>query len=140
MKPNMRSMFVTALAITLAAVLSFAGDTEDQALEAAEQWLDLVDRGEYEKSWMSAAALLRAAVTLEQWEHALNAARKPLGEVKSRKLRGAEYTTSMPGAPDGEYVVIQFDTSFANKKEAVETITPMKDAVGVWRVSGYYVK
>ncbi len=140
MKPNMRSMFVTALAITLAAVLSFAGDTEDQAVEAAEQWLDLVDRGEYEKSWMSAAALLRAAVTLEQWEHALNAARKPLGEVKSRKLRGAEYTTSMPGAPDGEYVVIQFDTSFANKKEAVETITPMKDAVGVWRVSGYYVK
>ena len=48
--------------------------------------------------------------------------------------------TSLPGAPDGEYVVIQFDTSFTNKKVAVETVTPMKDEDGIWRVSGYYVK
>ncbi len=48
--------------------------------------------------------------------------------------------TSMPGAPDGEYVIIQFESSFANKKSAVETVTPMKDENGVWRVSGYYIK
>jgi hypothetical protein len=29
---------------------------------------------------------------------------------------------------------------FTNKKEAVETVTPMKDEDGFWRVSGYYVK
>jgi len=48
--------------------------------------------------------------------------------------------TSMPGAPDGEYVVIQFESSFANKESAVETVTPMKGEDGVWRVSGYYIK
>ena len=47
---------------------------------------------------------------------------------------------SLPGAPDGEYVVLQFDTSFANKKEAVETVTPMLDKDGKWKVSGYYIK
>jgi hypothetical protein len=37
-------------------------------------------------------------------------------------------------------VIVQFDTSFANKKEAVETITPMLDPDGQWKVSGYYIK
>ena len=32
------------------------------------------------------------------------------------------------------------DTSFQNKKSAVETITPMKENDGKWRVSGYYIK
>jgi hypothetical protein len=47
---------------------------------------------------------------------------------------------SLPGAPDGEYVVIQYRTSFENKNDAIETVTPMKDTDGTWRVSGYYVK
>jgi len=42
--------------------------------------------------------------------------------------------------PDGDYVIIQFDTSFENKKSAIETVTPMLDKDGVWRVSGYYIK
>ena len=44
------------------------------------------------------------------------------------------------GAPDGEYVVIQFSASFAHKKSALETITPMLEKDGKWRVSGYYMK
>ena len=48
--------------------------------------------------------------------------------------------TSMPGAPDGEYVVIQYSTNFQNKKSAIETVTPMKNKGGEWRVSGYYIK
>ena len=68
------------------------------------------------------------------------AVRKPLGKLISRKVKTNVYTSSLPGAPDGDYVVIQFDTSFENKKTAVETITPMLDKDGVWRVSGYYIK
>jgi hypothetical protein len=45
----------------------------------------------------------------------------------------------LPGAPDGEYVVIQFESSFEKKKSAVETVTPMLEKDGKWRVSGYYI-
>ena len=58
----------------------------------------------------------------------------------SRELLSAQHMTSLPGAPDGDYVVIQFKTSFANKKSAVETVTPMLEKDGVWRVSGYFIK
>jgi len=46
----------------------------------------------------------------------------------------------MPGAPDGEYVVIQYETEFEKKASAVETVTPERDKNGTWRVSGYYIK
>lgn len=70
----------------------------------------------------------------------VSVARKPLGAVLSRTFKLAKYSTSLPGAPDGQYVVIQYDTSFENKKSAVETITPMLDRDGQWRVSGYFIK
>ena len=66
--------------------------------------------------------------------------RKPFGKNLSRQLKSAHYRTSLPGAPDGEYVVVQFKASFENKKSAIETVTPMLDKDGKWRVSGYYMK
>ncbi len=110
------------------------------SVAVAESWLKTVDEGKYEASWNDAAVYFKAAVTAEQWDSSLSAVRTPLGAVKSRKRISATYTTSIPGAPDGEYVVIQYKTQFENKKDAVETVTPMKDKDGVWRVSGYYVK
>jgi len=50
------------------------------------------------------------------------------------------YTESLPGVPDGKYVVIQYQTSFAKKKAAIETVTPVLDEDGRWRVSGYFIK
>ena len=140
MKAAVRSLTIMTLVLVFAPLAVFSGEAEDQAIEAAEEWLALVDQGEYEASWEEAAALFKSVVTVDQWRQALNAARKPFGELKSRELKNAEYATSLPGAPDGEYVVIQFDTSFSKKESAVETITPMKDDDGVWRVSGYYIK
>ncbi len=113
---------------------------EPAAVKAAESWLAVVDAGDYGRSWADSAALFRAAVTKEQWQQALAGSRKPLGSLVSRKVKSTQFATSLPGAPDGEYVVIQFTTSFANKKTAVETVTPMKESDGVWRVSGYYIK
>jgi len=50
------------------------------------------------------------------------------------------FMTSLPGAPDGEYVLVQFATSFEQKKTAIETVTAMLDKDGTWRVAGDYIK
>jgi hypothetical protein len=76
----------------------------------------------------------------EQWKQSLQAVRKPLGKLITRKIKTKTYKTSLPGAPDGDYVVIQFETSFEHKKSAIETVTPLMDKDGKWRVSGYYIK
>lgn len=120
--------------------LVLAQSAEDLAISAAESWLAFVDDGKYEGSWKAASSYFRNAVTKEQWINSMNAYRKPLGKIMTRKVESKHYATSLPGAPDGEYVVIQCKTSFSNKKSAIETITPMKDKDSIWRVSGYYIK
>jgi hypothetical protein len=112
----------------------------DEATKAADRWLKLVDAGDYKQSWETASSLFRNAVTEDQWAKQVGSAREPLGALVSRKLKSAQYATSLPGAPDGKYVVIQDDTVFQNKSAAVETVTPMLDKDGQWRVSGYYIK
>jgi hypothetical protein len=131
------------LTIILALGLSaFAQENEKkEAAEAvAATWLKVVDSGGYAQSWEETASGFKAAVTRPQWEQAMRANRAPLGAVQSRKLLSATYTTQLPGAPDGEYVVLQYDASFEHKKTAIETVTPVMDKDGKWRVSGYYIK
>lgn len=115
-------------------------EKEAAALAAAKKWLGLVDAGEYGESWETAAAYFKSTVTKDYWQQALPAVRKLFGEPVSRKLGSITYTQSLPAAPDGEYVVIQIATTFEKKKHAIETVIPMLDSDGKWRVSGYYIK
>jgi hypothetical protein len=122
-----------------ASIIKADSEMEKTAISEALKWLIEVDEGKYEESWNDAAEYFRNAVRKEQWVQSLQAARKPLGAIISRKLKNSAYKTSLPGAPDGKYVVIQFETSLENKKSAIETVTPMMDKDGKWRVSGYYI-
>jgi hypothetical protein len=115
-------------------------DFDPAAERAALEWLALIDRGDALASLEAAASLFRRAVSAQQWEQSLNAARGPLGSVISRRLESARPATELPGAPDGEYVVFQFSTAFEHKRAATETVTPMRDTDGVWRVSGYFIR
>jgi Protein of unknown function (DUF4019) len=140
MKLRVVSIVVIALAF---ATLAIAQDNtaKIKAAEAAsEAWLKFVDSGDYSQSWVEASSTFKAAVTEKQWEQQIKAAHSPLGALFSRKLKSAQYKTELPGAPDGQYVVIQYGSSFANKKSAVETVTPMLDKDGQWRVAGYLIK
>ena len=131
-----------AIAIVLLVGISWAkdADKEKAAVTAAQKWLTLIDAGKYSESWQESSEYFRNAVNQDQWEQMLQSVRNPLGKVISRKLKTKAYKTSLPGAPDGQYVVIQFDTSFQNKKSAIETVTPVFDKDGQWRMSGYYIK
>jgi hypothetical protein len=110
------------------------------AQEAADSWLALVDAGRYGESWDEAASVFRDRVPREQWESMCQSVRHPLGDLKSRSRSSAQYTQQLPGVPDGEYVVIQYRASYEKKKSAVETVTPMRDSDGKWRVSGYFIR
>ena len=136
---NIRTVCLATLLAFASPLVAIAGDKEESARQAALAWLTLVDTKQYAQSWDATALLFRGQVNRADWVKAVAAARKPFGDLISRKLISATYATSLPGAPDGEYVVLQFATVFTNKAQAVETITPMLDE-GRWRVSGYFVR
>ena len=107
---------------------------------AAKSWLALTDAGEYGKSWEQAAGVFQSSVSKASWQSAVQGVRSPLGILKSRTLKSAKFTRSLPGAPDGEYVVIQYETQFERKASAIETVTPLREKDGTWKISGYFIK
>lgn len=123
----------------LAAGAAYAGSRESAAIEATNEWLALVDAGDFRTSWERSASLFRDAVPASEWAAAVAAARRPFGKFISREVLSAEFKSTLPGAPDGQYVVIQYRSVFENKRAAVETVTPMRED-DAWRVSGYYIK
>jgi len=116
-----------------------AKDKEGAAVAAAEKWLALVDQAKYDESYGEASSAIRNALTTDQWKKSLENVREPLGELASRKVKSKSYKTSLPGAPDGEYVIIEFEATFKNGKTAIETVTPTMEK-GEWRVAGYYIR
>jgi hypothetical protein len=67
-------------------------------------------------------------------------ARAPLGGLGKRDLRAAEFKTSLPGAPAGQYVVVYYDSAFAKKAAAREIVTLVRGADDTWKVVGYFVE
>jgi hypothetical protein len=135
------SIRLTLGLILLAGARVSASEAEEQAaVSAAEAWLKLVDAGQAGASWDAAASSFKAAVDKPGWEKALRAARGPLGKLLSRKLASRQLTHTLPGAPDGTYVVLTFGSQFEHKKSAVETVTTVLDTDGRWRVSGYFIR
>ena len=113
---------------------------EVAARAAVEVWLALVDDGQYEKSWDNAAGAVKKVVPKDQWTKTFTDHRQQLGKILSRVLKDMKSSTSLPGAPAGQYVTLRYDTSFEQKKTATETVTCMVDDGGQWRVTGYFVR
>ena len=131
---------VLGIMIVAAAPVVAQVDATQTAQRDAEQWLSLVDAGNYAASWDLAGTYFKNSVPATAWEQSVRPVREPLGPLESRTLREAARHTTLPGAPDGDYVVLQFDTSFARKAEAVETVTVVNQGDGIWRVVGYFVR
>ena len=137
-----RFTVVLTIVLLLAPVAALGADEakEKAAQAAAEAWLALLDAGKYGESWDQASALFRDKLPRPRWEQMAASVRQKYGAVESRTLKLAEYTTELPNAPEGEYVVLQFDAKYANKADAVETVTPMLESDGQWRVSGFFIR
>jgi hypothetical protein len=113
---------------------------EEQAAERqALGFLGYLDHGRFADSYAYTGMLIRAQLDRDAYAKQLEKARSGAGALLSRELRNATYATTLPGAPEGQYVVLIYGASFANRQQAEETVT-LAFAKGYWRVSGYYIK
>jgi hypothetical protein len=126
--------------LTLSTTALSEDKAEKAATDSANHWMEQVDGGDYAASWETAAPLFKSSVGKDPWAKMLKASRAPLGKVVSRSVKSAVYTTNLPGEPDGQYVVIVYESSFEHKQSAIETVTPSLGEDGQWRVSGYFIR
>jgi hypothetical protein len=103
---------------------------------AAEQWLALLDAGDYGKAWDGCARAFRERVTRQQWVDSLPKTRGALGAMRTRRVEVSSFKASLPGMPDGDYVTVRFSTNFEKKEDAQELVTLVHEG-GAWRPLGY---
>jgi hypothetical protein len=113
---------------------------ERAATTAAQAWLALTDGRDYNSSWKEASSYFRGAITEQNWVASMEGFRAPLGKMLSRRVSKTQESNSLPGAPDGRYILMRFSTSFEKKKSAVETVTFVFDDDGKWRAAGYFIR
>jgi hypothetical protein len=105
----------------------------------AGSWLEVLDTQKWVQSWEGTGKLFRSKLTQDQWAKIAQAVREPLGAVQSRTIIGATKSQSLPGAPDGEYQVLQYRTVFANKASSVETVVLVREG-DQWKIVGYFIR
>ncbi len=130
---------VLLITLLLASVSSAQDSTVKSATYAAAQWLALVDAGQYAQSWQQASPLFQQKVPSAKWQADLSRVRTRLGSLGSRQLKSADVKTEATGAPPVKYVVIQYRTQFAVGGPVIETLKPVLDASGHWKVSDYSI-
>lgn len=140
----MHKFVLIALAIAISTALGCSSeldpDKKKTAIEAAHQWLAMVDAKAYEESWLGSAEFLKTSVTKDQWVDAMEEIRTPMGNLVSRQVTKAEYRTMLPKVLKGQYLIIKFDTSFTGKTSVGESVTQILEDDGSWRVGGYQLK
>jgi uncharacterized protein DUF4019 len=138
----MKKQFVALLLLLFFTSVIHASDSDilEKVESSARSWLDLVDKDEYTESWRKSSAVLREKMSESDWVKSITAIRAPLGSAGARYIATAAQTKSWPKLPDGEYIVLQFYTTFSNKGLAMETIVLAKQQDETWPVADYSVE
>src|ERR1700678_407628 len=95
-------------------------------------FLGYLDHGRYADSYAYTGILIRNQLDREAFATQVEKDRAGTGTIQSRELVDASYTTTLAGAPEGQYVVLRYHSSFANRPDTVETLT-LAFAKGYWR-------
>ena len=108
---------------------------DTSVVEAATQWLALLDRDDWAGAYSGTGKAFRKLNTEAVWARTSAQVRARFGKVQTRTLLSQE---ELPAPPAG-YQVVKFRAQYANKADAVETVTFERED-GAWKVVGIYVE
>lgn len=114
MKASRSIIIVASLCMLLAACGQTVELSKDQQA-AALLWLGLVDSGKYSESWQQSSTIFQSAVVEPDWIIQIRSARAPLGAVLSRNQEKSVSQKNPSGAPDGDYIIVRYESSFEKK-------------------------
>ncbi len=107
--------------------------------DRAKQWLTLVDDQNYAEAYKQMGGVARGKASAEEFAGSVGGVRVPLGAMSSRALKDVKLAKTLPAMRDGQYAIVRYDSTFAHKAAAVESVTLISENGG-WSVIGYFIK
>lgn len=115
-------------------------DYVKQAYKNAKSWMQMLDQGNADASWQALSPLFSSQLSKGDWQASVKGLRMTFGPTGTRTLLSSQYKTSSYGAPDGDYVDVQFTTDYGNAPSRKETVTLVREASGDWKVAGFAIE
>lgn len=109
---------------------------DNEAHDAAVQWLQLIDAGRYEEAASQGSQELHS---FEQWLSYLKNQRVSLGHVNKRQFTAVKRTALVSGVPEvRRYFLVRFTAALSGKPSVTEQIALSK--IGCcWEIFGYQI-
>lgn len=125
----------TAPAATTHTAVAATPASEAAAVDAARQFLALLDRDDWSASWQATHKSFQLLNTVGWWAQSSRAVRSEVGTSSSRELAMVDFTA----APPSGYWVVTFNASYSKKGRATETLQ-MASESGTWKVAGIMIE
>lgn len=125
-----------------AALASAQGADPTTVVNAGTQVAEMIDTGRAAEVWDGASAAAKKLVAKEKFVQTVDATRQPLGSVQSRAwvTVARHESPGTPQLPAGNYVNIEYLTSFSGGRSATELVSFRLDDDNTWRFTGYFIR
>ncbi len=131
--------FISTVLLILISVGCGAESFPVEAITTAENFVIKIDSEQYKEAYSKASPLLRSLSTEEEWIKQIKPIRTILGPVSHRSIKAIKKTEAYPGLPDGQYVLVYFETEMKNKGKAAEIVLIVKTD-NAWQPCSYLIK
>lgn len=91
-------------------------------LEQADSFVTMLDQQQYDDAWLATSQHFQGLTNQQEWFARQHLVRSAYGPLASREFYRLDYRRSYHESPDGQYVIVQFKSSFSNKAHSIETI------------------
>jgi len=114
-------------------------EAKEAAKEAASQWLELTDAGEFGKSYDEASTMMQNQVKRDEWiTQGEQVKAQNVTDPSSRELVVARYRETLPEADGGPFVLMQYRSEF--EPGTFNEIVLARKEEGDWKIAGYQVR
>jgi beta-lactamase regulating signal transducer with metallopeptidase domain len=116
--------------------------SDSEAVMSVQRYLEKIDRGEYRNAWLDLLPEVEARIDLGEFTAEAAKVRGPLGKCNQRQQSALLHEID-PRYPKssfhGDFVSVEFRSSFENADYLAETVIVTKDQAGLWKVFAYSI-
>ena len=135
----LRIILTSTVLLFLLSSFSFASAFPSQAIVAAEQFVKLIDASDFSTAYAGASKLMHLSHPESDWVARVKLSTVLVGAVQKRKLVSVLARDTYPRFPDGEYLLIYFESQRQHKQKATEVVL-VHEVAGAWQVCTYRLK
>jgi hypothetical protein len=137
---TMKKQIVLLLALLLGLSTTVSAEfPSSTALAKAESFVVILDNRNYGEAYLQSSDLLKLRTPQKEWIEQQKTAFHLLGDVQKRQLMAVKARDIYPGLPDGNYLIVCFETRTAHKARAIEVVL-LREEETDWRVCNYSIR